>query len=202
MSWANGIWAGFGFESGGEVIFGIGKQTGFLFSMQDFTSVPRLTRWCLFQQQSATIGLGLGGAAGVNFVVGYNAAVPSDFDGASVDFDFSIDLVLGGLNKYFRNLPEMVELVAMVRKFDRNVMKVADAMKKYETNPIKLKTITENLVKNHAGVREALKNQASLISFPLPVVSGGLRLSLKMKAEETTVLSFDAMDLSKSTAHV
>jgi hypothetical protein len=195
MSWASGIWAGFGFESGGEIIFGLNKHTGVLFSMEDLTSHPSVTRWCAFQQESATIGLGLGGSMGTNFVIGYNAAAPIDFDGASVDFDFSIDLALGKLDKYFRNLPEMVELMGIARRFNRTWISVSEAMKKYDQNRLLVKSVAENLVKNHAGIRETLAMSPALLSFPLPI-SGGLRLSLKMKAENTTILSFDAMDLS------
>ncbi len=88
----------------------------------------------------------------------------------------------------------------MARKFDRNVMRVADAMKKYEANPMQIKTIAENLVKNHSGVRETLGSSPALLSFPVPLAGGGLRLSLKMKAENTTVLTFKTMDLSAPSA--
>lgn len=193
MSWAAGIWAGLGFESGGEVIFGIGKHTGALISIDDFVASPITTRWCAFQQEFATFGLGAGGSGGFNLVVGYNAATPSDFDGASVGFDFSIDLVLGRLDSYFRSLPEMIELAAIAKKFDPKMLSVAKGLTKYENAKI-IKPVVENLVKNYSGVAYALKGEPTLLSFGIPSLSGGLRLSLKCKAESTTVLSFGAED--------
>lgn len=195
MGLAAGMWVGFGFESGGEIIFGLGKHTGVLWSVDDFLANAKLTRWCAFQQESATIGLGLGGSAGWNLVVGYNAAIPSDFEGASVGADFSVDLALGKLDKYFRNLPEMLELAAIARKFDPTWMSVANNMKKYENSKV-LKPLTDHLVKNQSGVRDTLGGQTALLAFPLPGLGGGLRLSLKMKAEETTILSFDATEIA------
>lgn len=192
----DGMWAGFGFESGGEIIFGLGQQKGILWSVQDAFTDPRRTRWCTFQQESASVGLGLGGSGGINFIVGYNAAVPEDFDRASgAEFDFSIDLALGKLDKYFRNLPELIELAAIGRKFDPNLIAVANSMKKYENSRV-LKAAIENLAKNQSSVFDTLKGEVTMLSFPIPGAGGGLRLSIKMKAESTSVLSFGTMDFS------
>lgn len=190
MGWAAGMWAGIGFESGGEIVFGLNQQIGILYSMEDAFSTPRRTRWCVFQQESATIGLGLGGSMGTNLVIGYNADIPADFDGADVGFDFSIDLALGKLSSYFRTLPEAIELAGIARKFDRNWMTVADAMQKYEKNRFLIKSATENIAKNQSGVIGTLNGQTALINFPLPLASAGLRLSVKSKAENTTITSF------------
>lgn len=197
MAIETGIWAGVGFESGGEILFGLGSQAGVLLSIDDLCNNPMNVRWCSFLQESATIGAGLGGSGGFNLVVGYNAAVPSDFEGASVSFDFSIDLVLGKLDKYVRNLPELIEMAAMARNFDRTWMSIAAGLKKYE-NAVLLKAITENVIKNHGGIAEAVKMEPCLLSFPLPGLTGGLRLSLKYKAEETSLISFGGFEHRKA----
>jgi len=196
MSWAKGVWAGLGFETGGELIFGIGQQMGIMFSIEDMVTSPKRTRWMTFQQKSATIGAGAGGSMGTNFIIGLNAATANDFEGASdATFDFSLDFGIGGLAKYVRTLPEMIEMAAIARKFDRNLMRVAEGLKKYEADAYLFKSATENVLKNHANFRDAFRGQAPIIGFPLPLGSYGLRLSVKAKAEETEVTSWGVMEV-------
>jgi len=85
-----GIWAGIGFETGGEIILVLNSQAGAMISIDDLISGPSQVRWCSFVQESKTAGLGLGGSGGFNFVIGFNAAKASDFSSAEseVSFDF------------------------------------------------------------------------------------------------------------------
>lgn len=186
----SGVWAGFGFESGGEILVGMSQQIGVLISIGDLVSSPETVRWMTFQQEAVTLGLGLGGAAGVNFCIGLNATTPLDFDGAPpAQFDFSLDLGLG-LGKYLRTAPEMIELIAIANKFDGRLMSLAKGLTAYDRNAWLIKDATEGVLKNAAGLMDAANRETSLIG--LPVGGGGLRASLKMKFETTDVTSWGA----------
>jgi hypothetical protein len=200
MAWYENTWAGLGFEAASEMGIGISRHTGLMISIGDVVSGADV-RWLLFQQNSSTLGLGLGGSVGANLVIGLNALGPMDFeyeDAASdsagmPSFDFSLDMGQGGigkfagLGKYLYSAPEMVELIAISKKFDRNIMGVANALKGYEKNRYYVQSVTENILKNTGGLIDAHKRKPAIIALPLPG-SLGLRASIKMKFETTDII--------------
>jgi hypothetical protein len=199
MAWYDNAWAGLGFEAASEMGIGISRHTGLMISVADLISGAS-ARWLIFQQNSSTLGLGLGGAVGANFVIGLNAIRPMDFQyedaasdsGGMPSFDFSLDMGQGGigkfagLGKYFYSAPEMVELLAISKKFDGNIMQVANALKGYEKNRYYVQTAAENILKNTGGFMDAYHRKPAMVSLPLPG-SLGLRASIKMKFETTDI---------------
>lgn len=129
------FWVGIGFETGGEIIAGTGYHQGALFCYGDVLKRPDVARYCTIDQQSLSLGLGLGGSGGLTFLLGLNAVDPQNF-GQPVDWslDFSLDMGIGGLAKYVRSLPEMVELAAIGANFNRNGLAIAEALIQYEKN--------------------------------------------------------------------
>jgi hypothetical protein len=199
MAWFTNTWAGLGYEAASEMGIGISRHTGLMISVGDLMAGNHV-RWLSFQQNSSTLGLGLGGAVGLNFVIGLNAARPMDFqyeDAASgshgmPSFDFSLDMGQGGigkfagLGKYFYSIPETIELIGIAKKFDRNIMGIANALKNYEKNIYNIKAVAENILKNAGGLIDAYNKKPAMISLPLPG-SLGVRFSVKMKFETTDV---------------
>lgn len=194
MDWCNGLWAGLAFESAGEIGIGVSKNTGLMISIADLEKTPRKVRWMTFQQNCATVGIGLGGALGAAFVIGTNGHVPMDFDGACSSFDFSLDMGEAGLGKYIRSAPELVEMAAIAHKFDRKLFAVAEGLKRYEENAYKIRDATEGLLKNGKSLLETHSGDAAIISLPLPG-SLGLRGSIKMKFETTDIISWNTFSV-------
>ncbi|MBR0801747.1 hypothetical protein JQ615_41130 [Bradyrhizobium jicamae] len=129
------LWLGLGCESGGEIVGGLAQQQGVLFSYGDLLKTPARVRSCSIDQRSATVGVGLGGAVSMNFLIGVNAP-HAQFFGHPMDWgaDFSVDLGLSGLAHYVRSLPEMIELAAIAKNFNGAGLKAAEVLTKYEAN--------------------------------------------------------------------
>src|SRR6185437_16260903 len=105
------------------------------------------------------------GAGGSNFVIGTNAATPQDFDGAPPgSIDFSLDMGQAGLGRYLRSAPEMIEMEAIARMFDRRLMALAEGLKKYDENAYRIKDAAEGLVKNGSALFDSAKGDVALIS--------------------------------------
>lgn len=185
------LWVGVGFETGGEIVVGAGQQQGALLCYGDALRTPRLTRYCTIEQQSLTLGAGLGGSGGLTFLVGLNASDPQSF-GQPVDWsiDFSLDMGIGGLAKYIRTIPEAVELAAIGAKFNKTGLGIAEALTKYEKNRRLVKDVADGLIKNHGSLLDTLGSKAGIISLPMPLSNYGMRLSLKTKWEGTIVTSW------------
>jgi hypothetical protein len=186
----SGLWAGLGCESGGEVIGGISQQQGALFSYGDLLATPERVRYCAFDQRAATVGAGLGGAFGFNFLIGVNAPHPQMF-AHSMEWgaDLSIDLAIAGLSHYLRTLPEMFELAAITRSFSRTGLTIANWLTSYDKNRYLIKDAIEGFIKNCPGL-VATQGGPEIISLPLPGASWGLRLSIKAKLEGVVVTSY------------
>jgi len=190
MTMLDNVWAGVGFETGGEMLIGLSQQAGTMLCVGDLIRTPNAVRWMTFQQEAVTAGLGLGGAGGFNFVIGVNATAPQDFDGAPPgSFDFSLDMAMGGLGKYLRSAPEMIELAAIANKFDGKLMSLSKALTSYEKNAYFVKDAAEGLLKNGKNLFDASQREPTMLSLPLPG-SLGLRASIKMKFETTDVTSW------------
>jgi len=205
MARTDNIWVGLGFESGGEIIVGVAQQAGIMVSYGDMLRAKDKVRYLTFQQESTTIGLGLGGAGSVNLILGLNGASPLDFDGVSElswkSIDFSLDMGMGGIGKltglakYFYSAPELVELAAVARKFDGNLMALADALKKYDANAYLLKDAAEGVIKNTGNALDTIGGSPVMLALPLPGMGLGLRFSIKFKFETTDVQSWGTFSL-------
>lgn len=189
-----GVWAGFSFEVGGEIVFGTQTQEGLLVSIGDCVANRRdQIRYLTYEQRAISLGAGLGGSVGSNFVVAMGVVSPQNIvkSGDKAEFDWSLDLVLKGLDKYFRSIPECIELAAIARKFDRNLMRLADGLGKYEQNVKCIKTAAENVVKNASGLADTVSGEPALLTFPL--AGTGLRLSARMKYETTNLTQWGTL---------
>jgi hypothetical protein len=184
----SGLWFGLGCETGGEIVGGLSQQQGILYSYADLKKTPYEVRYCLIDQESATIGAGLGGAVAFNFLIGVNASDPQMF-GHQMEWgaDFSIDMGFSGLGHYLRTLPEMIELAAIAHRFNSAGLEAAELLTKYDENRKFLKDAFEGLVKNRSSLLSTANGHADIISLPLPGASWGLRLSVKAKWEGIVV---------------
>jgi len=185
----SGLWFGIGSETGGEIGVGAGAQTGWLFNYGDLLKTPSNVRYCVLDQRSLSAGVGLGGAASLNFLIGINAPDPEMLGRAvEVDWDFSLDLGLTGLTHYVRSLPEMIELAAVVRHFNGAGLRAADLLMKYDENRKLVKDAAEGLMKNHSALVSAAGLRPDIISLPLPL-GWGFRVSLIKAKWEGVVIS-------------
>jgi hypothetical protein len=183
----SGLWFGLGCESGGEILGGLSQQQGILYSYGDLRVTPNKVRYCMIDQEAATIGAGLGGAVGFNFLIGINAIEPQLF-GHQMEWgaDFSLDMAFSGLGHYVRSLPEMIDLAAIAHRFNGAGLKAAELLTKYDENRKFVKDAFEGIVKNRSSLISGAGEHADIISLPLPG-SWGLRLSVKAKWEGVVV---------------
>ena len=191
------LWFGIGFETGGEIVAGVNYHQGALYSHGDLIKAPKRTRYCSIEQSSATVGLGLGGSGGFTFLIGVNGGDPQVFSQpADWSGDFSLDVGIGGLAKYLRTVPEMIELAKLAKQLSKSQRIAADAFLMYEKNRYLLKDVSEGIIKNSGGMLDALNNKTGLISLPMPLANYGLRFSVKLKYESTTVTNWGTFDFT------
>jgi hypothetical protein len=189
MAILDDMWAGLAYEVGGEIVVGTSYQKGTLFSLFDPASQ---VQFCTFQQQSISVGAGLGGAYSRSFVVGLNIGQPTNIDGAEAGFDFSLDAAIAGLGKYVRSIPDYLqfyyEFEEGIRRYLFQAGKAIELADKHK----KLQAV----LSNYKGIETIAQGKPTLVLIPIGSI--GLRISVKYKFTTTEVLSWGTRDFSKT----
>ena len=189
-----GVWAGIGYEVGGEIVVGTSYGRGTIFCLSD---PDKTVRVCTFAQRSVSLGLGLGGAYSPSFIFGFNIGQPSDVDGAASQFDFSLDTGLasdGVIGKYIRDIPDYLMFWHQFEEGIRRHLFSAGKAMALANNYKVLKQVAAN----QAGLRDLSGGKPALIVVPLPVGGAGLRVSVRYKLTTTDVLGWNAADFSSA----
>jgi hypothetical protein len=186
MTW----WAGVSFERGGEIVVGVDRAEGYIF---DFPQHGKPIRYMKFVTETTSVGIGLGGSAGLNFLIGANIHTPMDLEDAGMDdgVGFSLDFGIAGTGKYLRSIPNYMKFVNDFKGGIHRYLYLAGHRLEFLEQHGKLKTIAENVLKNVDGVQKGISHGPALISVPL---STGLRLSLNYRFSITDVLESGAME--------
>lgn len=191
MTAVPGLWAGIGYDVGGEVAIGIQYGKGTMFCLSD---PDDRVRFCTFRQEAVSVGLGLGGSFGESFIFGINIAQPADIDGAEAQFDFSLDtgpVREGVLYEYFYDLPEYLQLHYELEEGIKHCLFTAGKALELANKYNKLKQVAAN----QKALRDIVHKKPALIMVPLPV-GFGLRISAKYKFTTTDVISWGTRDFS------
>ncbi len=129
-------------------------------------SGPGRVRCLALQQVAVTtgigIGIGLGGALGSHLVAGVNATLPLDFDGLDNTFgewNFSLALGPGVLDKGVRSALETIEWMAISKTLDKNLFGIANGLKRHEANACHIKDAADGVLKGGNVPFEALEER-------------------------------------------
>ena len=72
---------------------------------------PHAVRYMIFQTATSSLGLGLGGSAAINFVLGFNIETRDDLEEAGLEsgIDFAADFAISGTAGALRTIPNYLE---------------------------------------------------------------------------------------------